>query len=199
MAGPLRQCPTGRATKTAQSRRPLGTKREFGWRPRFLARFPIAGAAKQSIAQQRKKEWIASSPSLLAMTERRGESHHSSFRGAPPGPRKARPDDRLRPSPQSILPIVVMALRTVRARSGRHASAGLDAGVEASGPHDFAVRSKHLSSARFVVAHEPKPALPSRRAPKRCRVHRIPPRLRDDRDTPLCGVGLIRPIPVSTS
>ena len=28
----------------------------------------------------------------------------------------------------------------VRARSGRHASAGLDAGVEASGPHDFTVR-----------------------------------------------------------
>src|SRR6267142_5969847 len=24
---------------------------------------------------------------------------------------------------------------------------------------------------------------------KRCRVHRTPPRVRDDRDTPLCGVG----------
>ena len=24
---------------------------------------------------------------------------------------------------------------------------------------------------------------------RRCRVHRIPPRVRDDRDTPLCGVG----------
>jgi hypothetical protein len=42
----------------------------------------------------------------------------------------------------------------------------LDAGVEASGPHDFAVREKR-----------------SRR--QRCRVHRIPPRVRDDRDTPL--------------
>ena len=29
----------------------------------------------------------------------------------------------------------------------------LDAGVEASGPHDFTVRSKHLSSARPVIAH----------------------------------------------
>jgi len=28
----------------------------------------------------------------------------------------------------------------VRARLGRHASARLDAGIEASGPHDFAVR-----------------------------------------------------------
>src|ERR1700738_3236833 len=39
------------------------------------------------------------------------------------------------------------------ARSGRHASAGLDAGVEASGPHDFAVRELHLSSARRSIAH----------------------------------------------
>ena len=42
----------------------------------------------------------------------------------------------------------------------------LDASVEASGPHDFAVR---LSAIRQ----------------KRIRVHRIPPRVRDDRDTPL--------------
>ena len=42
----------------------------------------------------------------------------------------------------------------------------LDASVEASGPHDFAVR---ISNVR-----------------QRClRVHRIPPRVRDDRDTPL--------------
>jgi hypothetical protein len=44
----------------------------------------------------------------------------------------------------------------------------LNASVEASGPHDFAVR---LSAIRQ----------------KRIRVHRIPPRVRDDRDTPLCG------------
>ena len=43
----------------------------------------------------------------------------------------------------------------------------LDAGVEASGPHDFAVR-KH---ALFVNSAT-------------C-VHRIPPRVRDDRETPL--------------
>jgi len=43
----------------------------------------------------------------------------------------------------------------------------LDAGVEASGPHDFTVRkvSALVSSAACV--------------------HRIPPRVRDDRDTPL--------------
>jgi hypothetical protein len=45
-------------------------------------------------------------------------------------------------------------------------SARLNASVEASGPHDFAVR---LSAIRQ----------------RRIRVHRIPPRVRDDRDTPL--------------
>jgi hypothetical protein len=43
----------------------------------------------------------------------------------------------------------------------------LDASVEASGPHDFAVRK--LSALVRSAA----------------RVHRIPPRARDDRDTPL--------------
>jgi hypothetical protein len=42
----------------------------------------------------------------------------------------------------------------------------LDTSVGVSGPHDFAVR---LSAIRQ----------------KRIRVHRIPPRVRDDRDTPL--------------
>ena len=46
-------------------------------------------------------------------------------------------------------------------------SAMLDAGVEASGPHDFAVRKVSA-----LVSSTP------------C-VHRIPPRVRDDRDTPL--------------
>jgi len=47
------------------------------------------------------------------------------------------------------------------------ASARLDAGVEASGPHDFAVR---VSAVRLA-------SLPR---------HRIPPRVRDDREPPLC-------------
>jgi hypothetical protein len=42
----------------------------------------------------------------------------------------------------------------------------LDAGVEASGPHDFAVR---FSTVRYRHLH----------------VHRIPPRVRDDREPPL--------------
>ena len=47
----------------------------------------------------------------------------------------------------------------------------LDASVGASGPHDFAVRK----------------IAPSSEAPPR--VHRIPPRVRDDREPPLCGTG----------
>jgi hypothetical protein len=50
------------------------------------------------------------------------------------------------------------------------ASQELDASVEASGPHDFAVR---VSAARQ----------------DHIRVHRIPPRGRDDRVSPLCGTG----------
>ena len=42
----------------------------------------------------------------------------------------------------------------------------LDAGVEASGPHDFTVRISTVRQWHFSV-------------------HRIPPRVRDDRDTPL--------------
>jgi hypothetical protein len=50
----------------------------------------------------------------------------------------------------------------------RHLLRKLDASVEASGPHDFAVRLKRI---RQSAIH----------------VHRIPPRVRDDRDTPLQG------------
>src|ERR1700736_6083612 len=50
------------------------------------------------------------------------------------------------------------------------ASQELDTSVGASGPHDFAVR---LSAVRY----------------RRIRVHRIPPRVRDDREPPLCGTG----------
>ena len=46
----------------------------------------------------------------------------------------------------------------------------LDAGVEASGPHDFVVRISAIRQERI-------------------RVHRIPPRVRDDRVSPLCGTG----------
>ena len=49
-------------------------------------------------------------------------------------------------------------------------SAKLDASVEASGPHDFAVR---LSAIRQRHIH----------------VHRIPPHVRDDRETPLWEAG----------
>ena len=54
----------------------------------------------------------------------------------------------------------------------RHAdnSTRLDASVGASGPHGFAVR---LSAVRY----------------RHVSVHRIPPRVRDDHDTPLCGAG----------
>jgi hypothetical protein len=61
----------------------------------------------------------------------------------------------------------------VRPGRARKTSAGLDAGVEASGPHDFAVRScisrQHALDRSRAKA---RPAIPSRA--RRCRVHRIP-------------------------
>ena len=79
-------------------------------------------------------------------------------------------------------------------------SARLDASIGAPGPHDFAVRDRprqrscrascrpassgkdgwqRRSSARRPIAHEKtRPAIPLRA--RRCRVHRIPPRVRDD-------------------
>src|ERR1700730_18252401 len=71
-----------------------------------------------------------------------------------------------------------------RTRLGRPCLRKLDAGVEASGPHDFAVRS-NIVRQRAVDRSRAKarPAIPSHA--QRCRVHRIPPRVRDDRDTPL--------------
>ena len=55
------------------------------------------------------------------------------------------------------------------------ASRKLDASVGASGPHDFAVRD---SATRPRDIHRT----------WRHHVHRTQPRVRDDRDTPLCGV-----------
>ena len=95
---------------------------------------------------------------------------------------RALPGDRACLSPSSS------GYGFVRARSGRHASAGLDAGVEASGPHDFAVRGKHLSSARRSIAHRfIKPALRSRTCQTLPRPPHPVPNVRDDRETPLCG------------
>src|SRR5229473_1363927 len=72
----------------------------------------------------------------------------------------------------------------------------LDASVGASGPHDFAVRS-NISRRRAVDRsriQRTRPAIPSRA--KRCRVHRTPPRVRDDHDTPLWWGGMARVLDV---
>src|SRR5437667_12058890 len=91
----------------------------------------------------------------------------------------------------------------VKTRLGLRTSARLDASIGASEPHDFTVREpvcakgfdgqKRLSSACHSSAHGPcRPALPSPDIARRSRVHRIPPRVRDDRDTPLKWDGTVR-------
>ena len=68
------------------------------------------------------------------------------------------------------------------------ASAGLDTNHEASGPHDFAVRSSTVRQRAVRSLTELIPPCDPVRA-RRCRVHRIPPRVYDDPDTPLGGAG----------
>src|SRR5882757_3571085 len=65
-----------------------------------------------------------------------------------------------------VISPVIGFLATVACASSRQ----LDASTAASGPHDFAVR---VCAARL----------------QRIRVHRIPPRVRDDREPPLCETG----------
>jgi len=70
----------------------------------------------------------------------------------------------------------------------------LDASVGASGPHDFAVRN-NISRQRAVDRsriQRTRPATPSRAK----RVHRIPPRVRDDHDTPLLWGGMAKVLEV---
>ena len=74
-----------------------------------------------------------------------------------------------------VLSPVIGFLATVA--SEKLASQKLDASIGASGPHDFAVR---VSAVRQ----------------KRINVHRIPPHVRDDRETPLVWDGMARDKPV---
>ena len=114
---------------------------------------------------------------------------------------------RALPGDRAFLPPSSADHGSVRTRSGAQNLRKLDASVGASGPHDFVVRGFRLGhryrrlsrrslgegeKAPFVsalsTAHgKPRPAITSRA--RHCRVHRIPFRVRDDRDTPLCGTG----------
>src|SRR5258708_27738422 len=62
-------------------------------------------------------------------------------------------------------------------RRRQNDSCRLDASVGASGPHDFTVRA-------YAVRQ------------RHCHVHHIPPRVRDDRDTPLSRDGTVADIEV---
>ncbi len=96
--------------------------------------------------------------------------------------------------------VTVISRKLACARLGRHASARLDAGVEASGPHGFTVREQHRSSScRGSLTGENPPCDPVAR-PTLLRPPHPVPYVRDDRDTPLRGDGtaqLIRVIWVS--
>jgi len=88
-----------------------------------------------------------------------------------------------------LIATVVSGLRRVSTRSGRHASANL---TPASGRQDHTTSPSAATSLVRVLCDrsraETRPAITSRA--KHCRVHRIPPRVRDDHDTPLLWGGM---------
>jgi hypothetical protein len=81
---------------------------------------------------------------------------------------------------------VIARIWLVGTRSGRLTSARLDAGVEASGPHDFAVRVSAVRQRALDGSRETRPAtrFRARRSP---RPSHPAPYVRDDRETPLRG------------
>jgi len=75
-----------------------------------------------------------------------------------------------------------------KARSGRHASANLTPATGARTTRLCRPRKAPFVCAPFNRSRaKARPAITLRA--QRCRVHRIPPRVRDDRDTPLWGTG----------
>ena len=71
---------------------------------------------------------------------------------------------------------------------GRRASADLTPATGARTTRLYRTQIKHRSSACHSSAHGPcRPALPSPDIARRCRVHRIPPRVNDDGQRPSVG------------
>jgi hypothetical protein len=101
----------------------------------------------------------------------------------------------LSPATNFVLSPSLATERHAQARSGGHAFANLTPATGARTTRLHRPRQRR-SSARPVTAHGPpsigKPALRYQSRARRCRVHRIPPRVRDDHDTPLVGDGTAR-------
>jgi hypothetical protein len=116
---------------------------------------------------------------------------------------------RALPGDEFLFVTVTSGSRLVKTRSGRRISAGLTSATDArttrlrrtQRPHQLPRQAMcrlpkfwRSVEAPFVRApfdrsraDKTRPAITSHA--QRCRVHRIPPRVRDDRDTPLWGVG----------
>src|SRR6266852_5357142 len=142
-------------------------------RGRGECRAPVAPAASCALVVIERTRGTTSTPASPGIPARNG---FNGFLRALPGDRALLP-----PSPADMFCLSPVGPTQLRE---------LDASVGASGPHDFAVRdciSRPLALVSLTGLLKTRPAIPSRA--KRCRVHRIPPRVRDDRDTPLCGVG----------
>ena len=95
---------------------------------------------------------------------------------------------RALPGESGLFASVASGYGLFRARSGRQASEDLTPTIEASGPHDFTVRTAPFVSLP-PIAHGVDPALPSRVTPDAAASTASRPNVSDDPDTPLCGTG----------
>jgi hypothetical protein len=112
-----------------------------------------------------------SARSLACSVKNTRVSHHGHTRKSPGIPRAM---------VLTVSFVLSPAIGLVCHRHQRSCLRRLDAGVEASGPHDFAVREK-----RSRLWRRPRPPHPASN-------------VRDDRETPLVGTGPNRNIPAST-
>src|SRR6266849_3689164 len=107
-------------------------------RGRGERRMPVAPAASCALVVIERTRVTTSTPESPGVPARNG------FNGF----LRALPGDRALLPPSSADMSCLSPVGPTRLRK-------LDASVEASGPHDFAVRELHLSSARLVIAHRP--------------------------------------------
>jgi hypothetical protein len=122
------------------------------------------GMLETSCPDQKRAHGTPGAQSTRSLARRKNKSHqhsHHEYPGSPDVPRTMGYSLlRALPGEPGFFATVIDGI----------ASTDLDTSVGVSGPHDFAVRLRRLR-------------------PGTLRVHRIPPRVNDDLEPPLCGTG----------
>jgi hypothetical protein len=162
----------------------------------------IASEAKQSM-HHNGKEWIASSLALLAMTTKHGFAisprlPREVLFDFPPSPNRGRRECRAPDAPAAACAMIVV--ERTRVSQVTPESPGIPRamvyGLSRALPGDRLVdtvtgevTSANLTPAPRRQDHTTSPSALAPFVKGAAHVHRIPPRVRDDREPPLCGTG----------